>query len=333
MRHSLGAHPAAVALFLFILGAILLPGAAQAEPFKCSICHKGLIQGSVPHKPVAAGRCMDCHRQFNDNHPLDKGSMGFIVEKKNLCGTCHGHVKKKKFLHGPVATGECTGCHMAHSADVKYLLKDASPVLCFRCHVKERYTGSFTHEPVAAGECLACHDAHQANGRNLLRKPGSQLCFMCHDSKQFMGKSVHNPVRTGECVTCHQIHGSSHRKILRGEYPTEMYRPFNTDAFPLCFTCHDPDLAEAVTTDKSTKFRNGERNLHAVHVNKPGKGRSCKMCHNPHAEVQDRLVYPKVPSFGTWEIPISFETTATGGSCSVGCHRTLRYDRVKAVEN
>uniref|UniRef100_C6E5L5 Cytochrome C family protein n=1 Tax=Geobacter sp. (strain M21) TaxID=443144 RepID=C6E5L5_GEOSM len=329
MRHSLWAHPVA-ALVLFVLGAILLPDAARAE-FTCSICHKGLVRGSVPHKPVAAGRCMDCHKQFNDNHPLGKDSMGFKVPKENLCAGCHTHVVKKKFLHKPVGTGECTGCHMAHSADVKYLLKDRSPELCFMCHTRERYTGVFTHEPVANGDCLACHDAHQADGKSLLRKPGSELCFLCHDAKLAMGKSVHNPVATGECVNCHAIHGSPYRKLLKGDYPTELYRPFNSDAFPLCFTCHDPALAEAPKTDRVTKFRNGDRNLHAVHVNKPGKGRSCKMCHNPHAEAQDRLIYPKAYGFGSWDIPIKFEATETGGGCSVGCHRTLSYDRVKPV--
>ena len=332
MRNLLGASAVATALFLVLLCGILSPDAAQAEPFKCSVCHKGLVRGSVPHKPVASGKCMDCHQQFNDNHPLGKDSMGFIVPKEKLCATCHSHVVQKPFLHGPVGTGECTGCHMAHSADQKYLLKDAAPALCFRCHPQERYTGSVTHKPVADGECLSCHDAHQADGRALLRKPGSELCFMCHDRKIGHGKSVHKPVGDGDCVNCHAIHGSPNRSILKGEYPTELYRPFGADAFPLCFTCHNPELASLPTTDSTTNFRNGEKNLHALHVNKPGKGRSCRMCHNPHAEVQDRLIYPKAMGFGSYDIPISFTMTETGGGCSVGCHRTLRYDRVKAVE-
>lgn len=332
MGHLLRAYPLA-ALLLFLAGAVLLPDPALAEPFDCKICHRGLVRGSVPHKPVAQNKCMDCHRQFNDNHPLGKDSMGFIVQKEKLCATCHSHVVQKKFLHGPVGTGECTGCHMAHSAEHKYLLHDATPALCFNCHPKELYTGLVTHKPVANGECLSCHDAHQADGRALLKKPGSELCFMCHDRKIAHGKSTHRPVRNGECVNCHAIHGSPYKKILKGEYPAELYRPFSPDAFPLCFTCHNPELAsQTVTTDAITKFKNGERNLHALHVNKPGKGRSCRMCHNPHAEVQDRLIYPKAGGFGTWEIPIKFEATETGGGCSVGCHRPYRYDRVKAIE-
>lgn len=332
MRHLLLALAVATALFLTIPAGTSSPGIAYAEPFKCSICHKGLVMGSVPHKPVAAGKCMDCHKQFNDNHPLDKSSMGFIVERQNLCANCHGHVVKKPFLHGPVGTGDCTGCHMAHSAEVKYLLKDAVPTLCFRCHPKERYSGLVGHEPVAAGECLSCHDAHQADGRALLKKPGAELCYMCHDRKIGEGKSVHRPVANGDCVNCHAIHGSPYRSILKADYPTELYRPFDDDAFPICFTCHNPELATLSTTDSVTLFRNGERNLHALHVNKAMKGRSCRMCHNPHAEAQDRLIYPKANGFGTWNIPIKFTATETGGGCSVGCHRTLSYDRVKAVE-
>ena len=330
MRHSLGAYTAAAALIL--LGVLLLPDFARAEPFKCSACHKELIRGKVAHKPVAAGQCLKCHRQLSDNHPLGKESMGFIVPKAGLCGVCHGALLQKKFLHKPVGKGECTSCHLAHSSDNKALLMDPTPALCFRCHPKERFTGSHTHPPVANGECLACHDPHQSDGKSLLRKPGSELCFSCHDAKLAVGKSLHKPVAQGECVLCHAPHGSSYRKILKADLPTELYRPFSAEAFPLCFSCHDPELAQAVKTEKATKFRNGERNLHAVHVNKPGKGRSCKMCHNPHASVQDRLITPKAPGFGTWEIPIRFQATETGGGCSVGCHKTFRYDRVKAVE-
>jgi predicted CXXCH cytochrome family protein len=331
MRHFLRAFPAAAVLVF--LGVLLLPAFALAgEPFKCSSCHRELIRGAVAHKPVAAGQCLRCHQQLSDNHPLGKGSMGFIVPKEKLCVTCHTTLLKKPFLHKPVAEGKCTACHQPHSSDNKALLKDPPPLLCFGCHPKERFTGSHTHPPVANGECLACHDPHQSDTKSLLRKPGSELCFMCHSAKLAVGKSVHRPVAKGECVNCHAPHGSSYRKILKADFPTDLYRPFTTDAFPLCFSCHDPELAAAVKTEKATNFRNGDRNLHAVHVNKAGKGRSCKICHNPHAAAQDRLINPKAPGFGTWDIPIRFTVTSTGGACSVGCHKTFRYDRVKAVE-
>ncbi|HBG06054.1 MAG: cytochrome C [Geobacteraceae bacterium GWC2_58_44] len=329
MRHPLWTYPAVA---LIMLGILLLPAFALAEPFKCSACHRGLASGAVAHKPVAAGECLRCHQQLSDNHPLGKESMGFIAPKEKLCAVCHPGVVQKPFLHKPVAEGKCTACHLHHSSEHKSLLKAPTPALCYGCHPKERYTGIHKHAPVENGECLSCHDAHQSEGKSLLKKPGAQFCYLCHDPKLGMGKSTHKPVGTGECVLCHAPHGSAYRKLLRAEYPTELYRPFATDAFPLCFACHDPDLAAAVKTEQATKFRNGDRNLHAVHVNKAGKGRSCKMCHDPHASSQDRLIYPKAKGFGTWDIPIRFQATDNGGGCSVGCHRTFRYDRVKAVE-
>ncbi|MCM0084036.1 cytochrome c3 family protein [Geomonas sp. Red32] len=333
MRRFWGRLAAAGALLTISL--VLVPGLARAE-FKCSSCHRGLITGSVAHPPVAAGECTHCHRQLSDAHPLEKGSMGFVVPREKLCLHCHTKLltDSKPFFHKPVAEGKCTGCHNHHSSDYKALLKDAPPNLCFRCHDQTKFTGAaFTHKPVAEGKCLACHEPHQATGRYLLRKPGSELCLMCHDKKYATGKSIHGPIKTGECTKCHLVHGSPNRKLLKAEMPTELYRPFTPDAFPLCFYCHNPDLVSEVKTTKTTGFRNGDRNLHAVHVNKPGKGRSCLLCHNPHASSQDRLIYTHAPGFGSWQIPIRYTKTDTGGQCSVGCHKTYRYDRGKALDN
>lgn len=332
MRFTSRSFPAVAVLI--ILGAFFLPGRALAfEPFKCSSCHRQMITGPVAHKPVAAGQCLRCHRQVSGEHPLEKGSMDFVVPKLQLCAHCHGKLVQKKFLHKPVGDGTCTLCHEAHSAQNKSLLKDPTPVLCFRCHPKDKFQGKHMHPPVAKGDCLSCHDAHQSDGRMLLKKAGKDFCFMCHDAKLGHGKSVHKPVADRECLKCHQPHRSEYRKLLNADMPTELYRPFGSDAFPLCFTCHNSELVAAVRTDKATNFRNGDRNLHAVHVNKAGKGRNCLLCHDPHSSSQDRLIYTKSPKFGSWEIPIRFNVTPTGGGCSVGCHKTFRYDRVTPVVN
>jgi len=77
-----------------------------------------------------------------------------------------------------------------------------------------------------------------------------------------------------------------------------------------------------IETDEATGFRNGERNLHWVHVNKKTKGRTCRTCHEVHASKRPRLVAESVP-FGKrgWRLPLNFEKTETGGSCQPGCHR------------
>lgn len=326
-------------LALWVASSLLvLPHAAVAgvsDPFTCSVCHKQLDQGKVVHKPVLNNGCLKCHEQFSYNHPLGKDSIGFIVERKKLCAHCHGNLVKKKFLHGPVGKGDCTACHRHHNGDFAKLLKSPVPTLCFGCHPQSHFTGAFGHPPVAKGECLSCHDAHQADVRMLLRQPGAKLCFSCHEEKKYdHGKSVHPPVAKGKCLDCHFVHASPYRKILKADFPDVPYRGFTgAQTWPLCFLCHNPELVTQVTTDKATNFRNGTRNLHAVHVNKPGKGRNCKICHNPHAADQERLINSKSPSFGTWNIPIKFSNNASGGRCSVGCHKTFYYDRLKAIAN
>jgi hypothetical protein len=78
-----------------------------------------------------------------------------------------------------------------------------------------------------------------------------------------------------------------------------------------------------------TGFRNGPRNLHAVHVNKE-KGRNCRACHSTHASGNELHVRDNVP-FGRWQMPINYERTTTGGSCSPGCHKPYEYNRQAAV--
>jgi hypothetical protein len=79
-----------------------------------------------------------------------------------------------------------------------------------------------------------------------------------------------------------------------------------------------------------TRFRNGEDNLHFVHVNRPDKGRSCRACHATHASTHEAHVRDSVP-YGKWELPINFKPTTTGGSCMPGCHKEAPYDREKAI--
>ena len=79
-----------------------------------------------------------------------------------------------------------------------------------------------------------------------------------------------------------------------------------------------------------TNFRNGQANLHFMHVNKTEKGRSCRACHNVHASPNDLHIRDSVP-YGSWNMPINYKKSADGGSCSPGCHKPYTYDRKNAV--
>ena len=113
-------------------------------------------------------------------------------------------------------------------------------------------------------------------------------------------------------------------------YPEAFYQPFAHEKYDLCFTCHDKQLVLTEKTANLTAFRNGDRNLHFVHVNRE-KGRNCRSCHQTHASSNELHVRDSVP-FGKWEMPIQFAKTENGGSCAPGCHKPYAYDRAKALD-
>jgi hypothetical protein len=120
-------------------------------------------------------------------------------------------------------------------------------------------------------------------------------------------------------------------KLLGNDFPEEFYTPYATEKYAICFDCHD----ERVALDKwskETQFRNGNRNLHFLHVNRE-KGRNCKACHEVHAGQQEKHIRENIP-FGNkgWSYPITYTITENGGGCVVGCHRPLSYDREKAIK-
>lgn len=293
----------------------------------CVKCHTKLLTKKMLHSPAAKGECTSCHL------PHSSANMALLKDlPPTFCFGCHA---REQFTgpntHPPVAQGKCLSCHDPHQSEGTNLLRKQGADLCFGCHPQKQFTASHAHPPVAQGKCLSCHDPHRGDGPKQLRKQGGGLCFRCHDAKLAQGKSVHPPVARGECSSCHSVHGSPHRQILKADYPSRLFNlNFSKADFQLCFSCHTPEMFTAKKTTTATNFRNGDLNLHAVHV---GQGRSCRICHNPHASAQDKLINPKSPAFGGWEIPIGYTRAETGGGCSVGCHRIYRYDRENPVAN
>jgi predicted CXXCH cytochrome family protein len=173
------------------------------------------------------------------------------------------------------------------------------------------------------------------------------LCFECHDREIDMpdghklgnikaiiagGKSLHGPVAQDNCAACHMIHGGDHFRLLVKEYPPEFYAPFKEESYALCFSCHEQELVHDEKTTTLTNFRNGDTNLHFLHVNKNTKGRTCRACHETHASTKDKHIRDSVP-FGTggWMLPINFEKMASGGRCAPGCHLPYEYNRDKPL--
>jgi predicted CXXCH cytochrome family protein len=243
----------------------------------------------------------------------------------------------------------CLECHDAHASNQPKLLAKPVKDLCFSCHEKIRLTvelAKIQHGALAEmRECLNCHEPHATQYTRLLRNNTRAVCLKCHDKEIETSKgrihdmssviadrtTLHGPITINDCSKCHQIHGGNVFDLLKREYPSTFYSSFREENYALCFSCHDPRLALASQTMTLTGFRNGDMNLHSLHVNQESKGRTCRACHEIHSISEEKYIRDSVP-FGDWTIRTEYTKTATGGSCTPGCHQHLSYDRKNPVK-
>jgi predicted CXXCH cytochrome family protein len=241
------------------------------------------------------------------------------------CSTagCHDGMTEQGVHPGDM---ECKSCHAAPAGASH---PGGGPMrsdgMCTGCHAA---VAGFAHPhaPVAAGNCVACHNPHRETV-SFLPKDEVALCLSCH--ADLVGPEMterHAPIRQGGCRPCHQAHGSSQSRLLVEPFPAEIFVRYDSEAYALCFSCHDRNLLGFPDTSFATGFRDGERNLHYLHVNKQKRGRSCKLCHAVHATTQPKMMAETV-GFGNWALPLNFKKSETGGSCSPGCHGQAAYDR------
>ncbi len=260
------------------------------------------LAGYINPAPAGAG-CLSaaCHTAMlngEDVHAVD-----------NECGKCHesvetGHPVAGKKTFGLIAGDICASCH------------------------SEIMDHKSVHPPVAAGDCLACHQLHGNKTKKLLTQAKeADLCFNCHDGVFNRDLPVlHGSIREGVCTSCHDPHGTDYEQLLIEEFPVKLFVGYNDEEYRLCFFCHQRALLLFPETSFATGFRDGDRNLHYVHVHKINRGKNCKLCHAIHAGRLPKLMAETVP-FGKWRLPLNFQATETGGSCMPGCHRKRSYDR------
>ncbi len=328
--------------------AAMLRGKRYAD--SCRTCHKDMTGGhDSVHGPASAGACGACHEPHASRLPKL-----LVAEGRDLCLRCHVttglEIETRRVVHKP-ALGDCRVCHAPHATDTPALLAAEPIVLCTGCHEEIAKTmGKATTQHAAVTtkrECLNCHAAHASDRPRLLKNVEKSLCFECHNTaiklddgtvlaniKDIVehGKSVHGAIAERSCVVCHQIHGGEHRRLLTQEYPLGIYQSFSESAYALCFSCHDRQLAMTARSDAVTSFRNGDMNLHFVHVNRDQKSRSCRICHDSHAADRERHIRAEI-SYGPggWKLPIKYERLADGGRCGAGCHPAFEYNRTTPV--
>lgn len=297
----------------------------------CFICHDAQkFSDEFVHPPVEDGECLSCHNPHSSDHEFN-----LVVPRDAICAECHVEAEDApgwRHPHQPVSES-CTNCHSPHANKARFLLPQDPPGLCLGCHEElNGYEDVVTpHAPVANGACLECHQVHGSENPRLFPVSPTELCFKCHaDLGGYVSAQSfrHGPVQQGDCSACHNPHGSDNSRILRKYFPKEFYTPFADEKYELCFECHNHQLVENARTSTLTDFRDGDRNLHYLHVNKQEKGRSCRACHQVHASSQAKHVRVSVP-YGSmdWELPVEFTKTSNGGSCVVGCHAPKEYSR------
>lgn len=174
----------------------------------------------------------------------------------------------------------------------------------------------------------------------MLRQDETKLCLSCHDKAMdakggrrvadmasVLNKAsmVHGAITMGECTACHGVHGGEHERLLREGAANVIMGGYDVRNYALCFSCHDPDLAEPGGV---TAFRDGRTNLHSTHLKNGGRGRSCAACHSVHASDAPRLIAKNVNYEGsTWSMAMGFSLTTDGGRCASACHEAMSYSR------
>jgi predicted CXXCH cytochrome family protein len=311
----------------------------------CEACHP-TMGGAVIHEPYAAGECVSCHDPHaEENALLLHGGTG-----SDHCGLCHSDtvddMRNAEQCHCDLEA-DCMQCHGAHATDWPGLVVEDAATQCMRCHEQVRETirvSVVTHSgAMTERQCVTCHLPHASLEASMLRENQADVCLSCHDEpvEAVDGRTIpdmtpairdsvnlHGPVDHGQCGMCHVAHGSSYPRLLRGENPVVTIGGFDAKHYSLCFSCHSEELVTRADSTGVTSFHDGERNLHALHVNNDGQGRSCSACHVVHGGGLPRLMADAAPFEGSdWDAPIGFTLTERGGSCAPGCHVPMSYDR------
>ena len=311
---------------------------------KCIECHGKLISKPVQHNPVSLN-CGTCHQSNGKEHPKeDIEGFALIKEVPELCYTCHDQATiMKEVVHPPLKEGDCLSCHDIHSSKNEHLLSSRPPALCYSCHNDLENTvqnAKVPHSTLMEGNaCTNCHSPHSSSEKKVLVKSQPELCLSCHNKEMKSAnrtipnmkivlersKYVHGAIENNGCTACHNPHASNNKYLLQKTFPSGNYAAVAKNTYELCMDCHERSLYEDEPTNESTGFRNGEKNLHFVHVNKE-KGRTCLNCHNPHASNKLFLIADKV-KFGNWDMPINYNKLPKGGTCAPGCHAEKSYGR------
>ncbi len=277
---------------------------------------------------------------------------------------CHTNFAERAFLHKPLRDGTCEACHLPNPGKSAGASASKCPEGEFTAALGEKgCAGTDCHSPLpefhekekdsSLDPCLRCHDPHAGASEALLKGTEEELCLACHEKelvpplprkKQQLAQGQeeepsitlvrHGPYAEGKCSPCHPAHEMDTAYLLRGDFPKSLYTSLYTPStYSACYeaACHGSELTEEARTDSATRFRNGDDNLHYLHVAAGSeRGRSCRLCHEPHQALNAALIRTGMP-FGKKFLTLEFTSTPNGGTCETSCHASFEYNRKIAI--
>jgi predicted CXXCH cytochrome family protein len=302
----------------------------------------GLFVLSAPSFPAGAEECLDCH----DLAAISPG--GTVV-------------------HAPFADKDCGSCHADHGDEERLKLTEEGNALCEQCHTFTEGPFLSAHRkiaPTGKARCIGCHEPHRSPNKKLLRTElhgplktrncekchrgdgkllipvNRDFCFLCHERAAFGRPVVHDPVKKSRCLDCHDPHGSAGARLLKGPYTLEREVKSGEKDYAFCFSCHDRGRLLG-TTGAATRFADGERNLHALHVSgrkataeraEAVKGLTCRACHEAHSSTTAVLTRTELDCGSSLCMKMEYRRSDEGGECMASCHsERMRYRRAAAA--
>jgi DmsE family decaheme c-type cytochrome len=203
----------------------------------CKTCHEDLYKNqfeTTPHFKTTLENghgCESCHGP-GSAHVEGGGDVSKIINFKTLstkeanarCLSCHGANREQRHFSASVHAGNnvgCLDCHSPHHAkDPEHLLVQASPDLCYGCHLSAKADFARPYHHRVNEGLIQCSDCHNVHGTTTLRQvrtmpSGDAICVKCHAEKQGPFVYEHVPVKTEGCSSCHTPHGSNNPRYLR----------------------------------------------------------------------------------------------------------------------
>lgn len=315
---------------------------ADSTQASCNTCHQSSHE-RLKHAPFEAGACNACHNVHADLSMPASGS-------DEQCASCHAPIvaEASHASHGHRSlSGGCIACHDPHAAANPKLLPASTRESCGSCHKQaadSTTNASLSHNRVLKdASCVKCHAVHGSNNTAMLRHSQNTVCLECHATPivALSGRTIesianlagggHDPhaaITQGECSACHSMHGASHAAAVKLVNQQVPLGGFDLANYALCFSCHDTALTKSWA---ATQFRDGQMNLHELHLTRGGdldRSRACSACHALHESQQPRLIATSVNFEGSgWKMPMKFTLTQEGGTCGSSCHEPMTYSR------